>query len=169
VNLSAEHLECEDLVAEVRAALERTGIGAGNLTLELTETALVHDPDGAAACLRALKELGVVVALDDFGVGHSSLSNLVRFPFDVYKIDRSFVRGLGLGERGTAMVAGVIDLAGTLSLDGPIAEGIETADQLRRLVELGCTRGQGYLLGRPAEADDTKALLRRGPVLLPEP
>ncbi len=168
VNLSADHLECDDLVAVVRATLDRHGIAPANLMLEVTETALVHDPAGAAACLHALRELGVTVALDDFGVGQSSLSNLARFPFDVYKIDRSFVVGLELGPRGAALVSGVIDLAGTLSLDGPIAEGIETPEQLHRLIELGCTRGQGYLLGRPAGADDIKSVLRRGPVLLPE-
>ncbi|MBK5222902.1 MAG: EAL domain-containing protein [Acidimicrobiia bacterium] len=166
VNLSAHHLSCGDLPAVVCATLERSGIPPESLVLEVTETALILDPERAVARLAELKELGVGLALDDFGVGQSSLASLARFPIDMFKIDRSFVLGLSTGE-GERLMLGVIGLADILLLEGPVAEGIETMEQLQAIMQRGCHRGQGYLLARPALAEDLEPVLRLGTITFP--
>ena len=149
VNLSARQLQDAHLVADVADVLRDTGLAPQRLTLEITESVLVADPDAAAAVLGQLKALGVSVALDDFGTGYSSLSYLNRFPVDTLKIDKSFIDALALGGTNeAALLQAIVGLGRTLELN-VVAEGIEDADQLAVLQALGCGLGQGYLFARP--------------------
>ncbi|MGY1778086.1 putative bifunctional diguanylate cyclase/phosphodiesterase [Geodermatophilus sp. SYSU D00804] len=158
VNVSASQLTSPDLVGCVAAALAGSGLPAGALVLEVTETALVGDPERAAACLGALRALGVRLALDDFGTGYSSLAHLRQFTVDVLKVDRSFVGAIAEGEPLPAIVRGTIDLGRTLGLE-VLAEGVEYEHQARLLAEGRCDTAQGYLFARPLERCDAEALL----------
>ena len=132
----------------------------GSLTLEITESLLIDDPDNTAATLAALDEVGIRIALDDFGTGYSSLSNLSTLPIHQLKIDRSFVSGLGDRPESEALVSGIINLGHGLELE-VVAEGVETEQQARRLERLDCDFAQGYFFGRPApwtEAPSTDAV-----------
>jgi len=108
--------------------------------------------------LTELKELGVLLAIDDFGTGYSSLNYVRRFPVDILKVDKSFIDGVSEGGESSALTAAVIELAGILNLK-PVAEGIERADQLQRLLELHCDLGQGFFFAKPLPSDELKALL----------
>jgi EAL domain-containing protein (putative c-di-GMP-specific phosphodiesterase class I) len=121
------------------------------LCIEITETAIIADPEQALATLHAARELGVTIALDDFGTGASSLAYLARFPIDIIKIDQSFVASLGLDPKSHTLVRAMVQMAHSLGAL-TIAEGIETGEQLKTLRAIGCTMGQGYYLGRPGEA-----------------
>lgn len=169
VNISAHHLADPGLAAGIGAILRDTGFSPACLTIEITETSLIDDPEGAAWRLAELRALGLAISLDDFGVGRSSLGNLTQFPIDAYKIDRSFILSADATPRGKALVASVIRMAESLALSSPVAEGIETEDQLRTLLSLGCQKGQGFLFARPALAAEVEDLLRRGEVPLPAP
>ena len=147
-NLSARELREPGLIEGVADILERTGVDPATIVLEITETSMVEDADGAIATLQALKALGVRLAIDDFGTGYSSLSYLRRLPVDVLKLDRSFVVPSGRGDRESALVDAVFRLGRSLGLV-TIAEGIEDAEQRDRLISLGCRVGQGYLFARP--------------------
>ena len=149
VNVSPRQLTCPSLVATVEAALERSGWPAAALWLEITEGAIMADLGASVRSLHALHDLGVKIAVDDFGTGYTSLSNLKRFPVDVIKIDRSFVVGLGPDRGDTAITTAVIQLAHTLGI-AATAEGVETEDQYSLLQQLGCDYLQGYFVGRPA-------------------
>ena len=116
--------------------------------IEITETAVLDDVAGAAREISAARDLGIKVALDDFGVGHSSLTLLRSLPIDQVKIDRTFVRDLGRDPRNTAIVRSVLALAHDLSLD-VVAEGVETPEQVHELRSLGCRYAQGYLWAKP--------------------
>ncbi len=151
VNLSRRQLASPDLTDDVRLALSGSGLDPRQLTLEITENVLMDDPERATVALAALRSMGIAIAVDDFGTGYSSLSYLQRFPVDVLKIDRAFIEPLNRSEpASTALVSTIIGLARTMDLD-IIAEGIERADQLERLVELGCPMGQGYLMSPPLD------------------
>ncbi len=152
VNLSIRQLADPELVDRVRDALARHGLAARCLVLEITETALMADADGALTTLTALRELGVGLSIDDFGTGYSSFTYLKRFPADELKIDRSFVAGLGSDLADTAIVSSCVRLAHAVGVRA-VAEGVETPAQREALVELGCDLGQGHLLGRPAPAE----------------
>ena len=158
VNLSAHQLADPGLVADVADALTLSGLPPTALVLELTESVIVERPDDVAAQFRALKALGVRIAIDDFGVGYSSLSYLRQFPVDILKIDRSFVESIQSDERAPALVHGLIELARTLGLE-TIAEGIETDAQWHSLSQDGCDLGQGYLFGKPHDEQVGTALL----------
>ena len=151
VNLSAQQLRRPGLAAQVDRGLREAGLAAARLELEVTETAIIQDPDTAFALLRQVQERGVRIALDDFGTGYSSLSFLTRFKFDTIKIDRSFICDMASRSECAAIVDAVSSLGTHLGLV-TTAEGIETAEQLRRVGELGCRRAQGFLLGRPMPA-----------------
>ncbi len=155
VNLSARQIDHPDLVGTVEAVLEATGLPADNLTLEITESALMRDADSALGVLQDLKRIGVALAIDDFGTGYCSLSYLHRFPLDILKIDKSFIDELEGGE-GAEIVTAVVNLAHTLGLD-VVAEGVETERQLGILREMGCDYAQGYLFSRPVPASDLSA------------
>jgi diguanylate cyclase (GGDEF)-like protein/PAS domain S-box-containing protein len=143
VNLSAEDLVNTGLVEEIQRALEMSGLEPAALVLEVTESGLIRDTAAALDCLRAIRRLGVRLAVDDFGTGYSSLSYLKMFPVDVVKIDKSFVLGLGRDADATALVRGILSLTRALGLTA-VAEGIENDIQLEALRQLGCTLAQGY-------------------------
>ena len=158
VNLSARHFQHPGLVAEVAEALDATGLNPRSLTLEITERAVMADAAANVATLHELKGLGVHLAVDDFGTGHSSLSCLHRFPVDILKIDRSFIDGLGRELEDTVIVRSVIGLGQSLGLV-VVAEGVETPEQLAQLIALGCQHGQGYYYSRPIPSAEVDALL----------
>jgi len=153
VNLSARQLTDPGLVALVDAALARSGADPAAISLEITETVLMHDVEASVSVLTDLKALGVRLYVDDFGTGYSSLTYLQRFPVDGVKVDRSFVAGLGTRHDDGAIVRGVIGLAHGLGLV-TVAEGVETQDQLDHLIDLRCDIAQGFYLGRPAPAEE---------------
>ena len=160
VNVSSRQLEPGDLAAIVRGVLERTGLPPRRLHLELTETAIMDLAPDTLRQLSTIRDLGVQIGLDDFGTGYASLTHLRRLPLDFVKIDRSFIQGLGHDAGDERIVSAVIDLARNLGLRS-VGEGIETDDQLRRLRELGCDQGQGYLFARPASAEELCLTARR--------
>jgi diguanylate cyclase (GGDEF)-like protein len=161
VNISARQLASPHLLDDVAAILDETGLPHGALVLEITETDLM-DVEVSGLALGKMQDLGVHVAVDDFGTGWSSLRYLRQFPVDVLKIDKSFVAGLGRDTEDEAIVAAVIDLAHALGLSA-VAEGVEEAVQLDRLRTLGCDSAQGWLLGMPmTEADLIDLLATQG-------
>jgi diguanylate cyclase (GGDEF)-like protein len=160
VNLSSAQLAEPSLVDEVSTALEQSGLDPQSLILELTETAFMEDTEAVAARMQKLKGLGVQLAVDDFGTGYSSLQHLRRFPIDVLKIDKSFVDGVGGVSDDSALARAIIDLGGSFQLR-VVAEGIESPEQLDRLIELGCDLGQGFHFAKPMPADELDELLAR--------
>lgn len=162
VNLSAHRLHkgAPDLVKEVRTLVARSGLAPDRLLLEVTESTLLHASKGLEEALGQLKSLGVRLSLDDFGTGYSSLSQLHRFPFDLLKIDRSFVHPMTRGAKSAELVRTMILMAQNLGL-GVVAEGVETEEQAAHLIELGCPYLQGYLFAKPLSAPETEKLLAR--------
>jgi diguanylate cyclase (GGDEF)-like protein/PAS domain S-box-containing protein len=156
VNLSARQVADARIVATVEDVLSRTGLPAEHLTLEITESALMHDAGTALEVLRALKQVGVQLAIDDFGTGYSSLSYVQQFPVDILKVDRSFVEQLGLRHESEAIVSSVIGLAHALGLK-VVAEGVETVRQLDVLRALHCDLAQGFLFSVPLPASEIAA------------
>ncbi len=160
VNISARQLRDPELVPAVESALADAGLGASALCLELTESLLIDEP-GAIDVLRRLRALGVELSVDDFGTGYSSLAYLKRFPVHSVKIDKSFVDSLQREDTSDeSLVAAIIAMASALGMR-TIAEGIETDTQAQRVIELGCTAGQGYLYSRPVPAGQLGAVLSR--------
>jgi len=160
VNVSARQLAQAELPETIRQVLAETGLSAGDLAIELTETALIEDSSVPAASLRALKSLGVKILLDDFGTGYSSLSHLQSFPIDALKIDRSFVMHLGAGEDNSAIVRAIAAMASALGLE-VVAEGVESAEQAAEAQALGCSLAQGYYFARPAPPSEIESLILR--------
>lgn len=158
INLSAIQLQRDSIAQVVQAALAASGLDGSRLTLELTESALVSDPDRIAGIMQALKDLGTTIAMDDFGTGYSNLAYLQKLPIDVLKIDRSFVTGMLTDRDKIAIVRAILSLAQALGM-ATTAEGIETNELAQTLAALGCTYGQGYLFARPLEAEAAYALL----------
>jgi diguanylate cyclase (GGDEF)-like protein len=152
VNLSAAQLQ-RTVVDDVADALDETGLDPTFLTLELTETVLMHDGGDVVMRLHQLKELGVSLAIDDFGTGYSSLSYLHRFPIDVLKIDKSFTGNLRRGTGEGVLTHAIIRLARTLHMR-TVAEGIERPDQVGKLQAMGCHSGQGFYFAKPLPADE---------------
>jgi diguanylate cyclase (GGDEF)-like protein/PAS domain S-box-containing protein len=161
VNLSLKQIQHSDIVADVRDALEESGLPAERLTLEITESVLMDDTELAVSRLRDLKALGVTLALDDFGTGYSSLSYLSRFPVDILKMDRSFLHE-GSTPGSNSLANAVVVLGATLALE-VVAEGIEEAEQADSLRALGCDLGQGFLFARPLDAEASLAFVRGAP------
>ena len=158
VNLSARQIARPELIEEVREILLETGLEPSTLILEITESVMMQDMELSIERLGALKQLGVQLAVDDFGTGYSSLNYIRRFPVDILKVDKSFVDGVSEGGEASALTAAVIELAGILNLR-PVAEGIERADQLARLLELHCDMGQGFFFAKPLPSDELQELL----------
>ena len=152
VNLAARQVADRTLAKTVAQIIDRTGIAAGAVVLELTENTLMQDTASTVDALHALRSQGVHLSIDDFGTGYSSLAYLKRFPVESLKIDRSFIDGLGQESEDTSIVEAIIRLAHALELSA-VAEGLETPTQLETLRTLGCDFAQGYLLGRPLPAD----------------
>ncbi len=152
VNISGRHLQQGDLVADVRHALEVSGLDPGNLVIELTESTIMQNTEVNLERFRELKALGVRLAIDDFGMGYSSLSYLHRFPIDILKIDRAFVSRLTEQDGGPELARAVVMLATTLGLE-TVAEGIENESQVATLLDLGCVAGQGFLFASSSLLD----------------
>jgi diguanylate cyclase (GGDEF)-like protein/PAS domain S-box-containing protein len=163
VNLSPRQFRHPRLVADVGQVLAESGLDASGLEIEITEGCAMGDADATVKTLEHLKAIGIRLAIDDFGTGYSSLGYLKRFPIDVLKVDRSFVAGLPANRGDAAIVRAVVGLTRALGLKA-VAEGVETADQLTELRDLGCDQGQGYFFGRPVATEVTDAVLRRSAV-----
>ncbi len=158
VNLSPIQLQRDGIVGLVGEALAQTGLTGDRLKLELTESALVADPERTAQTMRALKDLGTTLAMDDFGTGYSNLAHLQTLPIDILKIDRSFVTGMLADRDKIAIVRAVLSLAQALSMR-TVAEGVETNALAQTLSALGCNMGQGFLYARPLESADAYAMI----------
>ena len=160
INLSPVQFQGGDLADVVAQALATGGLAGSRLTLEITEQVLLHRDDSTHLQLRRLRELGARIALDDFGVGYSSLSYLQAFPFESIKIDQSFVRDLARRESARAIVRAIAGLGATLGMS-TTAEGVETAEQLAAVRLFGCTEAQGFLFSRAVAAGDVAGLFAR--------
>jgi diguanylate cyclase (GGDEF)-like protein len=158
VNVSARQLERAEFVEEVRSALQHSGLDPATLTLEITETVLMREPEATVHLLTELKALGVRLAVDDFGTGYSSLAYLRQFPVDLLKIDRTFITGLALSGEAQALAHTLIRLGQALGLQ-TLAEGVEHLDQVRELRREGCDLVQGFLFARPLAPDAVETLL----------
>jgi EAL domain-containing protein (putative c-di-GMP-specific phosphodiesterase class I) len=159
VNVSVRQFDRADLPAVVGEVLAETGMPAGQLCLEMTESVLMTDTEENLAALVRLKALGISLAIDDFGTGYSSLAYLRRFPVDTLKIDRSFVEQLGEQDDDAALARTIVQLGRSLGMS-TVAEGIEEYGQLAALREMGCTYAQGYYFSRPVPAAEAGRLLR---------
>jgi len=160
VNISGKEFWHGNLVTDVREALEQSGLPPHSLHLELTEGIFMQDVEAAVSLILALKALGVAVAIDDFGTGYSSLAHLKRFPLDILKIDRYFVKDIPHAPINEALIGSILALCRGLKL-GTVAEGVENREQLDVLRKLGCQIVQGYFISRPVPADEIAALLDR--------
>jgi diguanylate cyclase (GGDEF)-like protein/PAS domain S-box-containing protein len=162
VNLSVRQLADDAIIHVVRDALDVAGLDPSTLTLEITETTLMHDTDVTRTRLAQLRDLGVSLAVDDFGTGYSSLQYVQRFPIDIIKIDRSFVTGLGTNPGDGAVVQSMIELSQRLGVH-TVAEGIDRPEQVTLLQSLGADLGQGYLFSKPVPASEIDAMLAASP------
>jgi predicted signal transduction protein with EAL and GGDEF domain len=160
VNVSGKLFAQEGAVEQLLGILEQSRLAPESLRLEVTESVVLDHGEPVMERLRQLRAMGVQLSVDDFGTGYSSLSYLQRFRYDELKIDRSFVRDLALDD-SRAIVETILQLASHLGI-GVVAEGVETADQLARLQELGCPHGQGYWFAKPLDVPAVEALLRSG-------
>ena len=168
VNLSARQFSRKGLADHVESLLLRSGISSSQLGLEMTESSLIPNMSIAIEVLTGLRSLGVSLLMDDFGTGYSSLNNLHSFPFDVLKVDRSFVGRMTEGDQPLQIVRTIVELARVLGMD-VVAEGIETREQYRLLRLMGCRYGQGFLFARPMTAEGVTRLLRLPGHILPDP
>jgi diguanylate cyclase (GGDEF)-like protein/PAS domain S-box-containing protein len=159
VNLSARELQGGDIVQEIAAALTECGLAPANLVIEITESVMMRDLELSIQRLSQLKELGVRLAVDDFGTGYSSLNYIRRFPVDILKVDKSFIDGVAESGEEAALTAAIIDLATILNLQ-PVAEGIERAEQLEKLLALNCELGQGFYFAAPMPITQLEELLQ---------
>jgi len=158
VNVSARQFRQPALIDVIQRTVRETGVNPTALGIEITESALMDDPEAAAATLLRLKEMGLTISIDDFGTGYSSLSYLKRFPIDSLKIDRSFVRDIATDPDDAAIVTAIITMAQSLKID-VIAEGVETEEQLNFLRNRGCDAAQGYYFSRPVPAEQVRQWL----------
>jgi diguanylate cyclase (GGDEF)-like protein len=169
VNVSARQLAQPDIVEVVRRALDDSGLPAEALCLEITESAVMRDPKAALATLSVIKDLGVKVAIDDFGVGFSSLAQLKEMlPLHALKVDRSFISGIADDDRNSAIVAAVVMLASTLGVTA-IAEGVETAAQVAQARAVGCDLSQGFFFTEPEPAAQLAERFGRESIFRPAP
>lgn len=158
VNLSTGEIHRQGLVEDVGGLIAKYRLRKGALKLEITESDIMRDPEGAAVVLKALREVGAGLALDDFGTGFSSLSYLTRLPFDTLKIDRYFVRTMGANPGSAKIVQSVVKLGQDLNLE-VVAEGVENALMANRLLELGCDYGQGFGYAPPLSPQEAEVYL----------
>jgi len=153
VNCSARNLLEEDLPGTIQSKLNAHGLAPDRLLLEITETAIIEDPEGALEVLTMLASIGVQISIDDFGTGYSSLEHLIKLPATELKIDRSFVLGIGKDKGNAVVVRSTIDLAHNLGMKA-VAEGVDSEEVWELLRELGCDMSQGFLFSRPIAAED---------------
>ena len=161
VNVSVRQFRHPDFVGDVMALVHGNGIAPGRLKLELTESLLADNRDATVAKMRSLRQMGVGISVDDFGVGYSSLAYLKRLPLDELKIDRAFVQDLLTDDNDAAIAATIISLGHSLGLQ-VVAEGVETRAQRDFLARQGCDRYQGFLFGRPMPIEQLEACLDAG-------
>ena len=152
VNFSSQQFSQSDLITQIDHVLQETGLKPSNLGLEITESAIMENAEGATLRLKQLREMGVKLLLDNFGTGYSSLSYLHRFAFNSLKIDHSFISKMGINGKNLEIVRSILTLAHTLEMN-VIAEGVETATQLVQLTALKCEHGQGNLFSQPLECE----------------
>jgi diguanylate cyclase (GGDEF)-like protein len=164
INLDASSLQSADLVRSAAAALAIGGLHASAIEFEVTESGLMRDLDQASRTLGALRDIGVTLSIDDFGTGYSSLTYLKRFPVDILKIDRSFIKELPFDSNDSALATAIIAMGHSLNLE-LIAEGVETWEQVDFLIERRCFVAQGYLFSKPLPADEFAALAESKPLL----
>jgi EAL domain-containing protein (putative c-di-GMP-specific phosphodiesterase class I) len=165
VNMSPAEFVMDDLVEFVENCMRINNVPGERLCIEITEYAVLDEPEKTARILRRFQALGVEVALDDFGTGFASMSELKHLPVDLLKLDLSFVQGINIDPYDRAIVESIIRLGKALNLE-VIAEGIENGPIVDKLVELGCHRGQGYLISKPISPTELIPLLRSGSVPL---
>jgi EAL domain-containing protein (putative c-di-GMP-specific phosphodiesterase class I) len=159
LNIAPQQLRDPKLASKLRSAMVGSGIDPKRLVIEITESSLIADMDAARTAIAAFKRTGFVVALDDFGTGYASLRHLRELRFDRIKIDRSFVRDIATSD-SAQIIRAILSIGRGLGL--PVtAEGIETLDQLRALLQFGCVCGQGYLYGPPMSARDALGIIAR--------
>jgi EAL domain-containing protein (putative c-di-GMP-specific phosphodiesterase class I) len=158
VNVAGRQLASHDFAERVRSAVAEAGIPPRQLILEITERQMLTASKSAQTAIMRLAEAEVQLSIDDFGMGYSTFEYLRRFPFDILKIDRSFIAGLGTDATDTAIVCALLALSDSLKLT-VIAEGIETARQLSELIDVNCGYGQGFHLHRPGDAASIDRLL----------
>ena len=168
VNLSARQFQQHDLVQMVRSALDEVGLAPSSLELEITETTAMQNADVTVEVLRALRDIGVGISIDDFGMGYSSLNYLKRFPINAVKIDRAFVSDLATDDGDAAIVSAVLAMARSLRLR-VIAEGVEDAEQFAFLRNNRCDEAQGFYFSRPVSAEDLTRTLLAPPMLTVRP
>jgi diguanylate cyclase (GGDEF)-like protein/PAS domain S-box-containing protein len=161
VNISGYQLQNPELTDDIVAALERSGLPPSFLMLEITESTVARDGDAARDRLRTLKSLGVQLAIDDFGMGYSSLSSLERFPIDVLKIDKAFVGHVGADGSRRSLARMIVALGDALSLR-TIAEGVERPEQIAALSSMGCSYEQGFYYSRPVSPAEITQMIQRG-------
>ncbi len=161
INISPKQLERPELLSQIDTHLSHFGIPPAALHVEITETSLMENVDGSGEVLQELCDREVRLHIDDFGTGYSSLSYLCRLPIHTLKIDRSFVDRMMEGDSDLEIVKTIVRLAKNLDLS-IIAEGVETEDQLTRLINLGCEEAQGYLFSRPVDPAAAAELIERG-------
>jgi EAL domain-containing protein (putative c-di-GMP-specific phosphodiesterase class I) len=159
VNMPSRLFERTDLVENIQEAVASQGVTTRSLTLEITETGLMKDLQGVIPTLHRLNQAGIEISIDDFGTGYSSLAYLTSLPISEVKIDRSFVRDLGITVQSSAVITAIIALARSLGLR-VVAEGVENLRQMEVLQRLGCQVMQGFLFARPMPVDDVEAWLR---------
>jgi EAL domain-containing protein (putative c-di-GMP-specific phosphodiesterase class I) len=158
VNVSMRQLEVHAFVDHIKEALQASGLDPTSLVIEITESTLMRDADATVRRLREIKDLGVLVAIDDFGTGYSSLAYLRQFPVDALKIDRSFIAAMADSPESGALIHTLVELGRTLGLE-TLAEGIEDNDQLHKLQQEHCDRGQGFVFSRPIEPEAIEAFV----------
>jgi EAL domain-containing protein (putative c-di-GMP-specific phosphodiesterase class I) len=161
VNVSQRVLQQGNLVTAVQTALSKTELPPQYLTLEVTETAILKNPEHAVQVLKEIEEIGVRICIDDFGAGYSSFGNLKHLPISAIKIDPSFVKNVASKKEDMSIVAAILAMAHAMALR-VTAEGVETLEQLDLLRSMGCDEVQGYFIGRPVSSEDLAHLLREG-------
>ncbi|MEZ4655462.1 MAG: bifunctional diguanylate cyclase/phosphodiesterase [Candidatus Eisenbacteria bacterium] len=160
LNISSKHLSRPDLAPELKRTLVEFDLDPQWIRMEITETAIAENPEVAIDVLHELRALGCLLSVDDFGTGYSSLACLQRYPIDLLKIDRAFIKSIDENSTSEEIVRLILVLADHFGLEA-IAEGIETEEQLRVLREIGCTVGQGFLFSRPVDADRAQEFVRQ--------
>jgi EAL domain-containing protein (putative c-di-GMP-specific phosphodiesterase class I) len=168
VNLDAWSLQSGHLATSVASALQANGLPPSAIEFEVTESNLLRDMNQACQTLQSLRDLGIRLAIDDFGTGYSSLTYLKRFPVDVIKIDRSFIKDLPANGNDGALTSAVIAMGHSLEIE-LVAEGVETWAQVEFLLARGCHLVQGFLFSRPVPAQDFVALVAQGLNAVPAP
>ncbi|MBS4218939.1 EAL domain-containing protein [Bacillus sp. FJAT-49711] len=163
INISAKRFMQKEFVKSIARILDQLQLDPHLLEIEITETSLMENEELAIGVINQCRELGIKVSLDDFGTGYSALSYLRQFKVDTIKIDRTFIKEIGVSKQDELIVEGIINLIQSLNID-VIAEGVETEEQLKFLREHKCKQVQGYLYSRPVKAEEFKALLKKGKI-----